>query len=253
MTEPEVKILIAEDERPLRLALHSQISDIWPEASIVAACSDGDEAIKAFERHAPNVVFLDIRMPGKSGLDVARLVSNRAFVVFTTAYDEYAVTAFESGALDYLMKPIETVRLSETVARLKQRLNHQVPQDLELLISRLQENLTRKSDSLKWVTASIGDTVKMIAVDEVLYFQSEDKYTKVVTSGFEAIIRMPLKGLIQRLDSELFWQVHRSVIVSAEAIDSVSKNELGIWQLHLRDRAECLPVSGDFQRRFKSM
>jgi DNA-binding LytR/AlgR family response regulator len=253
MTEPEVKILIAEDERPLRLALQVQISKVWPEATIVATCADGDEAIKEFERHAPNVVFLDIRMPGKSGLDVARLVSNRAFVVFTTAYDEYAVTAFESGALDYLMKPIETVRLSETVARLKQRLSDQVPQDLELLITQLQDKLTRKSDTLKWVTASIGDTVKMIAVDEILYFQSEDKYTKVVTSGFDAIIRMPLKGLMQRLDSELFWQVHRSVIVSAEAIDSIVKNELGVWQLHLRNREECLPVSSDFHRKLKSM
>lgn len=253
MTEHNIKVLIAEDESPLRFALQTQISSMWPEAYIVAACADGNQAIMEFERHTPDVVFLDIRMPGKSGLDVARLINNRAFVVFTTAYDEYAVTAFESGALDYLMKPIESDRLAETIARLRQRLDHQTPPDLRLLINQLQDQLTKKTDSLKWVTASFGDTVKMIAVDEVLYFQSEDKYTKVVTASFDAIIRTPLKGLMQRLDSELFWQVHRSVIVAVDAIDSIGKNELGVWQLQLRSRVEPLPVSSDFHRRFKSM
>jgi len=246
-----IKVVIAEDERPLRESFERELQKSWPSASIVASCGDGASAIEAVDHFRPDVVFLDIRMPNKSGLEVAKEVGDKAFIVFTTAYDEYAVKAFESGAVDYLLKPIEPKRLGETIERLEQRLETQQPQNLESLISHLQGQLMPQADTIKWVTASAGDSVRMISVDDVLYFQSDQKYTKVVTADSEAVIRMSLKELVTRLDGERFWKVHRSTIVAASAINAIKRNELGAWRLSLKDRAERLPVSAEFQKRFK--
>ncbi len=248
-----VKIIIAEDELPLRQSFERELERNWPEATIVASCADGASAIDAVKHLKPDVVFLDIRMPNKSGLEVAKAIGDQAFIVFTTAYDQYAVKAFESGAVDYLLKPIESKRLVGTIERLQQRLETQQPQNLENLISQLQGQLTPQADTIKWVTASAGDSVRMISVDDILYFQSDQKYTKVVTADSEAVIRMSLKELVSRLDGEQFWKVHRSTIVAASAIHAVKRNELGAWRLSLKDRAERLPVSAEFQKRFKAL
>ncbi len=249
----QICIVVAEDEAPLRHAFVEQLSSVWPDAQIVAECADGASAIEAVNAHQPDVVFLDIKMPKLSGLEVAKVIGGRAFVVFTTAYDKYAVAAFESGAVDYLLKPISSDRLEDTIARLKTRLGHQQPPNLEALVQELQSRLAREQEPLKWVTASSGNTTKMIAIDDVLYFQSEQKYTKVVTASSSAIIRTSLKDLMERLDANDFWQVHRSAIVAIHAIDSIKKNELGAHLLTLRDHADTLPTSKDFQRKFKAL
>lgn len=250
----KVKILIAEDERPIRDALHVQILNAWPEADVVAVCADGVDALNQFEEQRPDVVFLDIRMPGLSGLEVAKEIGARAFIVFTTAYDEYAISAFESGAVDYILKPVETARLMETVSRVKARIGTQGPGNLESLFAELESKLaSQETKPLKWVTASIGNTVKMISVDDVLYFQSDQKHTKVVTRESEAIIRVPLKQLVARLEEDKFWQTHRSAIVAVDAVDSIFKDELGGWSLALKERTETLPVNAEFHRRIKAL
>jgi len=249
----EIKVVVAEDETPLLTAFTKLLNRVWPEAEVVAACNNGEAAIAAVAEHQPQVVFLDIRMPKKNGLEVAKEIGEQAFVVFTTAYDEYAVAAFESGAVDYLLKPIEQSRLVDTITRLETRLLEQKPQNLTALVESIQAKLAPQMETLKWVTASAGDTVKMISVDDIVYFQADQKYTKVVTDDDEAVIRLPLKDLISRLDSEQFWQVHRSTIVAVDSIDALKKDELGRWQLKLRGKQETLPVSKEFQRKLKAL
>ena len=249
-----IQILHAEDEAPQRQAFQDLIAKVWPEARLVAACEDGDSAIAACKRLKPDVAFLDIRMPNKSGLDVARQIGDSTFVVFTTAYDHYAIKAFESGAVDYLLKPLTEIRLSETVARLKVRIQQQQPVELDQLLATLDQLGARAETApMKWLTASQGETLKMIAVEDVRYFQADAKYTKVVTDTQEAWLRMSLKELASKLDPDQFWQVHRSVIVAVSCIDTVAKNELGQWQMRLRDSGVHLPVSQDFQRRLRAL
>jgi DNA-binding LytR/AlgR family response regulator len=253
MTHP-IRILHAEDEAPQRKAFRDLLAQTWPEAELVVSCEDGDAAIAACQQFSPDVAFLDIRMPNKSGLEVARQIGDRAFVVFTTAYDQYAINAFESGAVDYLLKPLTAGRFTETVARLKSRIEQQQPVKLDQLLATLDQLSTHsESPPLKWLTASQGETLKMIAVEDVRYFQADAKYTKVVTDTQEAWLRMSLKELVRKLDPEHFWQVHRSVIVAVSCINSVAKNELGHWQLQLRGSHECLPVSQEFQRRLRAL
>ncbi|GHA01045.1 DNA-binding response regulator [Arenicella chitinivorans] len=253
MTQP-VRILHAEDEAPQRRAFRDLIAQIWPEAELVASCKDGESAIAACQQLSPDVAFLDIRMPNKSGLDVARQIGDHTFVVFTTAYDQYAINAFESGAVDYLLKPLTAVRFSETVARLRTRIEQQQPVKLDQLLATLDQLSTHsESQPLRWLTASQGETLKMIAVEDVRYFQADAKYTKVVTNTQEAWLRISLKELAQKLDPQHFWQVHRSVIVAVTCIDSVAKNELGQWHLQLRGSSEYLPVSQEFQRRLRAL
>ena len=247
-----IKVLIAEDETPIRQEFSSLLATEWPEATLVGTAADGLQALEQFRQLTPDVVFLDIRMPGLNGLDVAKEIGDNAFIVFTTAYNEYAIAAFESGAVDYLLKPIEKSRLANTIARLKERLATQTPQNLDLLIENLKSQLTPAQEYLKWVTASSGDTIKMIAIDEIIYFQSDQKYTKVVTEEGEAVIRMPLKELSTKLDPDLFWHIHRSAIVAVNAIKSIKKDELGNWSAYLKSHQQQLPVSKEFQRRLKS-
>ncbi len=256
-----ITALIAEDEAPQRQALLEQLQQAWPALEIVAACEDGISALDAVATHRPQVAFLDIRMPGVSGLDVAKaVVQNGGLVVFTTAYDDYAIRAFETGAADYLLKPVQPQRLAQAVERLQLRLQearslHTVQaSDLHAVIEQLEARLRPQGDKLiRWITASIGDSVRMIGIDEVLYFQAQDKYVRVVTADGEAIIRTSLKELLAGLDPDEFWQVHRGVVVRVKAIDRVRKDELGRYALNLKGRTDTLPVSSAFQQRFRGM
>jgi DNA-binding LytR/AlgR family response regulator len=211
-------------------------------------------ALEALEEHRPQVAFLDIRMPGASGIEVARAASGRVHVVFVTAYDEYAVAAFETGAADYLVKPVTPERLGKAVERLRDRLASHASTDLTRLLETLDTQLrNRPQGGLKWVTASIGDTVKMFPIDDVIFFQAQDKYVRVVTTSDEAVIRTPLKELVRQIDGDVFWQIHRSIIVRASAIDRVQKDAPGHCHAKLKGSKELLPVSTPYQSRFRSM
>ncbi|QDH69546.1 LytR/AlgR family response regulator transcription factor [Marilutibacter alkalisoli] len=250
-----VKVLVAEDEAPQRAALLSMLAEAWPDLADVTACEDGVAALQAVAERRPDVAFLDIRMPGVSGLDVARaVVASGGLVVFTTAYDQYAIGAFEAGAVDYLLKPVQPARLARAVERLRERLAQPSQDDLQSRVDELEARLRPRGDRLiRWISASAGDSVRMIGIDEVLFFQARDKYVQVVTVDGEAVIRTPLKELLAGLDPEVFWQVHRGVIVRVAAIERVYKDELGKWRLCLRGRGDELPVSAAFLHRFRGM
>jgi len=250
-----IRGLIAEDEEPQRLELAGLLREVWPDLELVAVCGDGLAALEALEEHRPQVLFLDIRMPGLNGLAVAREVGARAHVVFTTAYDAYAVEAFDAGAVDYVLKPVLRERLKTAVERVKARLERAAappPMDdlLERLLKRMQDGGGKR---LQWITAGAGDTVRLFPIGEVLCFQADEKYTRVVTREETALIRVPLKDLLEGLDPDQFWQVHRSVIVRAAAIEFAKRDELGRLRLKLRGREELLPVSTAFQNRFRVM
>lgn len=251
MTNP--RALIAEDEAPQRRALCELLRELWPELEIVAECADGLDALESLAAHRPEIAFLDIRMPGLSGLEVARAASEHAHVVFTTAYDEYAITAFEAGAIDYLLKPIKRDRLARTVERLKERVGAR-PARLESLLDALQGRIGAGSrNEIRWITGSVGSVTKIFGIDEVLFFQAQDKYVRVATADDEVHIRTPLRELLASLDPEVFWQVHRSAIVRAGAIQRIEANEDGKLHVRVKGRADVLPVSQAFQFRFKPM
>jgi len=249
--------LLADDEDLPRAELRRMLAEAWPELQIVAECEHGPGAVEAIDRHQPDVAFLDIRMPGLSGLDVARAASGRCHTVFTTAYDSHAVSAFEAGAVDYLLKPIVAARLAQAVGRLQDRLQARSPApDLDQLVQKLATHLhpaKEASQRLRWVSASVGDTIKMFSIDEVLFFQSDEKYTRVVTANDEAHVRKPLRELADGLDDEEFWQVHRGVIVRASAIARAQRDELGRITLQLKSHGEKLAVSQAWAWRFKPM
>jgi DNA-binding LytR/AlgR family response regulator len=245
-----ITAMIAEDEALPRNDLVRMLAELWPELKIVAECGNGLEALDAMAAHRPHVAFLDIRMPGANGLEVARAASGQCHVVFVTAYDQYAVDAFNAGAVDYLLKPIQRERLAQSVARLKEHVTSPAP-DMSALLSALGRQ--NKAQRLKWVSANVGDTIKMFGIDEVLYFQSEDKYTKVVTANDEAHIRKTLKELSDELDPDEFWQIHRSTIVRADAIARAHRDDLGKITLALKARNDKLAVSQAFSYRFRGM
>jgi DNA-binding LytR/AlgR family response regulator len=250
-----VTALIAEDEAPQRTELRRLLSERWPELQIVAECEDGLIALEALHSFRPQLAFLDIRLPGLSGLEIARAAQGIAHVIFTTAYDEYAVQAFDRGAIDYLLKPIKAERLSNAIQRVRERFAANEPQELLDIVAALQAQLATKSQEghIKWITATLGNTTKLFAIEDVLYFRAQDKYTHVVTCGDAAQIRMPLKALVEKLDPEVFWQVHRSIIVRASAIRSLQRGEDGKHTLRLKNAATELPVSSAFQYRFRGM
>jgi len=246
--------LVAEDEAPQRRALLALLAQAWPGLEVVAECEDGPGAMDAAVQLRPAVAFLDIRMPGVSGLDVARaVVEGGGLVVFTMAYDDYAIRAFDAGAIDYLLKPVSPARLAQAVDRLRQRLASPMPGDASA-IKRLEERLRPQGErQIRWITASVGDAVRMIGIDEVLFFQAQDKYVRVATAAGDAIIRTPVKDLLAGLDPDTFWQVHRGVVVRVAAIDRLRKDDLGKSSLSLRGHAEQLPVSAAFLHRFRGM
>jgi DNA-binding LytR/AlgR family response regulator len=252
MTRPTA--LIAEDETPQRQELRALLAELWPELNVIAECEDGLSALEALEQHHPQIAFLDIRMPGVSGLEVARAAGAQCQVIFITAYEEYALQAFDKGAVDYLLKPVARERLSVAIERARSRLAGGAHVDMAALIDMVQARLAADSKpGIRWITVSVGNAVKMYSIDEVLFFQAQDKYTRVVTATSEGHIRTPLKELIAALDSETFWQVHRSVLVRVGAIHAVQKDDDGKLQLTVRGRSDVLPVSSTFQRRFKGM
>ena len=243
--------VIAEDEVILRDELAEMLGSLWPELNLVAKVEDGVAALAALDRHAPDIVFLDIQMPRLTGLDVARQATHRCHVVFVTAYEEFAVNAFEQGAVDYVLKPFTAGRLATTVTRLKNKLSSE-PADL----SRVLEQLTLKSaekNYLRWINASRGAAVRLITVEEILYFKSDNKYTLVVTADGESLIRKTIRELTDELDPAVFWQTHRSTVVNVNAIDSVVRDIGGHPQVRLKSRKEMLPVSDQYAHRFKQM
>jgi DNA-binding LytR/AlgR family response regulator len=249
--------ILADDEDLPRAELRRMLAAAWPELRVVAECEHGPAAVEAIAEHRPDIAFLDIRMPGLSGLDVARAASGRCHAVFTTAYDSHAIEAFDAGAVDYLLKPVRADRLAQTVARLHERLarNAAAP-DLGQIVERLSAQLAPRADAaapLRWISASVGDTIKMFSIDDVLFFQSDEKYTRVVTASDEAHIRKPLKEIGDGLDPNVFWQVHRGVIVRATAIARAQRDDLGRITLHLKGHRETLSVSQAYAWRFKPM
>lgn len=250
-----LRALVAEDEAPQRASLIASLRELWPELDPIDVCEDGDTALEAVDRACPAVAFLDIRMPGASGLEVAReVVAGGGQVVFVTAFDRHAVEAFEAGAVDYLLKPVQRPRLAESVQRLQARLAQPAPEDLQARLDRIEARLRPPRDrAIRWISASLGDSLRLIGIDEVIYFQAQDKYVRVVTAQGEALIRTPIRELVDGLDDEVFWQVHRSVLVRVAAIDCLRRDELGKLRLHLRGRSETLPVSSAYAQRFRGM
>ena len=243
--------LIAEDEPMWRAQLKGRLVQAWPELQIVGEAGNGEEALAIADEKRPDIAFLDIRMPVMSGLDVARELAGRCHVVFVTAYDEYAVAAFDEGAIDYVLKPPMPERVAKVVERLKARLAL-APLDLTAILARLAAR-DQGAGPLKWIRASLGASMRMIAVDDVLYFRAEDKYTKVVTADGEALIRKPVKELYDALDPDAFWQIHRGTIVSLRAIARVDRDWRGEPIIVLKGRDEKLAVSRTFAHRFKAM
>ncbi|MFT5588557.1 MAG: DNA-binding LytR/AlgR family response regulator [Bradyrhizobium sp.] len=246
--------LIADDERLMRDQLRLRLAQVWPELDIVAEARNGDEAIALTAGHRPDFVFLDIRMPGRSGLDAAQAIGSASHIVFVTAYDQYAIDAFERGAVDYLLKPAEPERLRLTVARLKARLASP-PAPLGDMLTQLaqQLGLAAKPVYLQWIQASVGQELRLIAVSEILFFQSDDKYTRVQTMRYEALIRKPVRELVAELDPARFWQIHRSTLVNADAIDGVTRDLRGRQLVLIKGRTDKLEVSRSFVHLFKQM
>jgi DNA-binding LytR/AlgR family response regulator len=250
--------VVAEDEALLRDALLAQLAEAWPELEVVAACDDGATALEALAEHQPDVAFLDIRMPGLTGLEVATAAAEASpgtQVVFVTAYDQYAIDAFEQGAIDYLLKPVAADRLAAAVQRLQARGQANAAAVAAALAS-TGAGLARRDDArepLTWLTASAGRETRLVLVDDVAYFRASDKYTSVVTADGEALLRTPIRELLERLDPSVFKQVHRSTIVNLRAVASVVRDESGRGTLRLRNRPETLIVSQPFMTLFRNM
>lgn len=253
--------LIADDEPLLRDSLARLLAAAWPELKVVAQARNGREAVEQFEALRPQVCFLDVHMPGLSGVDAARCIGRRAHLVFVTAFDQYAVQAFAQGALDYLVKPVEAARLADTVARLRERLQAAQPaQHTEALLQQLADRLRRDAapPPLRWIRAGVGASLRLIPVDDIDFLRSDDKYTLVAWHGddgkpAEALIRTPLKDLIAQLDAAQFVQVHRAVVVNLRAISQVRRGDNETADIHLKGRGEVLPVSRSYLHLFKQM
>ncbi|RZT95015.1 LytR/AlgR family response regulator transcription factor [Rivibacter subsaxonicus] len=243
--------VIAEDEPLLRGELKDSLTRLWPGLRIVAEAEDGVEALDALGRCKPQVMFLDIEMPGLSGLEVARAASGRCHIVFVTAYNQHAVAAFEQGAVDYVMKPFSAARLAAAIARVRERLDA-APAKLDGLLEVLREQAPKRG-FLRWINASSGQNVRLITTDEVCYFKADSKYTLVVTADAEALIRRSIKELMDELDPEVFWPVHRGVVVNVNAIALAHRKLGGQFELKLKQRKETLAVSEPFAYRFRQM
>jgi DNA-binding LytR/AlgR family response regulator len=249
-----VRAVLADDEPLLRAMLRSRLAKLWPELEVVHEMADGRGIEAVLEEHEPQLFFLDIHMPGVNGLEAARSIGSRAHVVFVTAFDQYAVEAFERGAIDYVLKPFNEERLGTTVERLKDRLRDR-PAPLEALVEQLAGRLGigKAPEHLRWIKASVGSNVRLIPVEEILFFQSDEKYTRVVTCDGECLIRKPIKELLEELDPARFWQVHRATIVNVDHIAQVRRGLKDQAEISLRDCPETLVVSRNFTHLFKQM
>ncbi len=252
--------LIADDEPLLRQRLRTHLARLWPELEIVAEARNGREAIELFEARLPRIAFLDVRMPGLNGIDAARTIARRAEIVFVTAHENYAVQAFEHGAIDYVVKPFEEARLADSVARLKSRLvaPQPLPPDFEAVLDRLSGELKARAGAegrrhLQWIRASVATSVRLIPVEQIAFLRSEEKYTLVVWEGGEALIRTPIRELADELDPDVFAQIHRSVIVNLRQVAQVDRGFNDTAEVRLKNRREVLPVSRTFLHHFRQM
>jgi DNA-binding LytR/AlgR family response regulator len=244
--------IIAEDEPLLRSELKDALAALWPELEIRAEAANGVEAIAALGTVEPDVLFLDIEMPGATGLDVARVASGTCHVVFVTAYDKYAVAAFEQGAVDYVMKPFSAARLAAAIARVRERMRS-APANLEALLRTLAEQRSPARQFLRWISVTQGRTVRLITTDEICYFQADNKYTTVVTSASQSLITKTIRELVDELDPEVFLQVHRGTIVNINAIAAIHRDLHGRFEIRLKERSEALQVSASFAHLFRHM
>jgi DNA-binding LytR/AlgR family response regulator len=276
------RALIADDERLMREQLRARLGEVWPELEIVAEAKNGTEAVALTEQHRPDIVFLDIRMPGLTGVDAARQISQLPTfdnaqgwpgceIVFITAYDQYAVQAFEQGVVDYVLKPAERERLMVTVQRVRQRMVERASHyteggegtdtplaahtpGMQQLLQRLAGQLNPHAPAkLQWIQATVRQAIQMIPVEDVLFFISDEKYTRVQTATLEALIRKPIKELVEEIDMNLFWQIHRSTLVNIKAIAGVSRDERGRQLVSVRGLTEKLEVSRSYAGLFKAM
>ncbi len=252
------RAVIADDEALMREQLRARLSELWPELEIVAEAKNGVEAVEQVAALRPEVVFLDIRMPAKTGIEAAREIAaldgRPPEIVFVTAYDQYAIDAFQQGVIDYVLKPAERERLVVTVDRLRKRLAAPSPSSdaLQQALARLAEKLEPES-RLRWIQATVGNQIQMIPVDDVLFFVSDEKYTRVQTAQQEALIRKPIKELLAELDPAQFWQIHRSTLINARAIAGIVRDERGRQLVAVKGRPEKLEVSRSYAHLFKGM
>jgi DNA-binding LytR/AlgR family response regulator len=248
--------VVADDERLMREQIIDRLKEAWPELLIVGEASNGREAIAMVQSLQPDIVFLDISMPGMDGIETAQALAGRAHVVFVTAHDQYAISAFEHGAIDYLLKPAEPERVALTCQRLRERLK-QAPDPMNEVLEQLSQRLgaggLKPREYMRWVQASVGANIRMIPTSDILFFRAEDKYTLVKTRGFEALIRKPIKELIEELDPDEFWQIHRSTVVRVDAVEQVSRDFRGHQIVHVKGSDEKLEVSRSFNHRFRQM
>lgn len=263
------RAVLADDERLMREQLRARLAEAWPELQIVAEARNGLEAVELVMQQRPDVVFLDIRMPGLTGVEAARRIAQLEIdaddrlpeIVFVTAYDQYAIEAFEQGAADYVLEPAERARLEVTVERIKKRLaSRGTPEEVSAPpLQQLLHQLAAKLDPgaaphyLKWIQASVGPSIQMIPVDDVLFFISDEKYTRVQTATIEALIRKPIKELVDELDPQAFWQIHRSTLVSVSAIAGVTRDFRGRQIVSVKGHPEKLEVSRSYAGLFKGM
>jgi DNA-binding LytR/AlgR family response regulator len=253
---PAPTAVVADDERLMRDQIVARLKEAWPELLIVGEAGNGREAIDIVRSLRPDIVFLDISMPGTDGIEAAQALAGQVHVVFVTAHDEYAIRAFEQGAVDYVLKPAEPSRLALTCRRLRERLE-QAPDPMDDLLAQLSQRLgasgLKPREYLRWVQASVGATLRMIPTSDILFFRAEDKYTRVQTRSFEALIRKPIKELIEELDPDEFWQIHRSTVVRVDAVEQVSRNLRGNQVVHVKGSDEKLEVSRTFSHLFRQM
>ena len=257
-SSPAPTAVVADDESLMRDQIIASLKQAWPELVIVGEASNGREAVAMVQSLEPDIVFLDISMPGMDGIQAAQALAGQAHVVFVTAHDQYAISAFEHGAVDYLLKPAsaDAERVALTCERLRARLK-QDPDPMNELLAQLSQRLgtgvLKPREYMRWVQASVGANIRMIPTSDILFFRAEDKYTRVQTERFEALIRKPIKELIDELDPDEFWQIHRSTVVRVDAVEQVSRDFRGRQIVHVKGSAEKLEVSRTFNHLFKQM
>jgi DNA-binding LytR/AlgR family response regulator len=253
---PAPTAVVADDERLMRDQLVAALKDAWPELAIVGEAANGREAIALVRSAEPDIAFLDIRMPELDGIQAAQALAGAVHVVFVTAHDEFAVDAFRQGAIDYLLKPVDSERVALTCRRLRDRLRDK-PKPMDDLLQQLAQRLGAGGgaprEHMRWVQASVGANIRVIPTTDILFFRAEDKYVRVQTRTFEALIRKPIRELIDELDPDEFWQIHRAVVVRVDAIEQVSRNFRGNHVVHVNGHAEKLEVSRSFNGRFRQM
>jgi DNA-binding LytR/AlgR family response regulator len=251
------KAIIVDDEKHLRRYLRSMLADVWPELEICGEAQNGEEALALIESHQPHVVFLDIRMQGMCGMQVARQIAETCWVVFITAYDRYAVNAFESGAVDYILKPVTAERLQLTVIRLKVRIaaSGRPPLHIADIVRKVITEFPReqKKQFLQWIRVPYKDDIRLVAVDDICFFRAEERYTAVITEKGESLIRKPIRELVDELDPDKFWQIHRATIVNVGRIEKISRSLTGRGLVKLKNHPEILTISRSYLHKFKQM